>query len=54
MVSASRAPLLVRRGAMTLSTSTFLCVNAAEEPIYIGEADPVGDRLKNHVSNKEG
>jgi predicted GIY-YIG superfamily endonuclease len=28
--------------------------NAAEETIYIGEADPVGDRLKNHVSNKEG
>jgi hypothetical protein len=28
--------------------------NAAEETIYIGEADPLGDRLKNHVSNREG
>lgn len=28
--------------------------NAAEETIYIGEADPVGERLKNHASNKEG
>jgi hypothetical protein len=28
--------------------------NAAEETIYIGEADPIGDRLKNHVANKEG
>jgi len=28
--------------------------NAAKETIYIGEADPVGERLKNHVSNKEG
>ncbi|MGX9717096.1 GIY-YIG nuclease family protein [Janthinobacterium lividum] len=32
----------------------ILVGNAAEETIYIGEADPVGDRLKNHVSNKEG
>ncbi|MBC3807034.1 GIY-YIG nuclease family protein [Undibacterium seohonense] len=28
--------------------------DAAEETIYIGEADPVGDRLKTHVSKKEG
>ena len=32
----------------------ILVGNAAEETIYIGEADPVGDRLKNHVSKKEG
>ena len=32
----------------------ILVGNAAEETIYIGEADPVGDRLKNHVLNKEG
>jgi hypothetical protein len=32
----------------------ILVGNAAEETIYIGEADPLGDRLKNHVSNKEG
>lgn len=32
----------------------ILVGNAAEETIYIGEADPVGDRLKSHVSNKEG
>ncbi len=32
----------------------ILIGNAAEETIYIGEADPVGDRLKNHASNKEG
>jgi hypothetical protein len=32
----------------------ILVGNASEETIYIGEADPVGDRLKNHVSNKEG
>ena len=32
----------------------ILVGNAADETIYIGEADPVGDRLKNHVSNKEG
>lgn len=32
----------------------ILVGNAAEETIYIGEADPVGDRLKNHVVNKEG
>lgn len=32
----------------------LLVGNAAEETIYIGEADPVGDRLKNHVSNKDG
>lgn len=28
--------------------------NVSEETIYIGEADPVGDRLKNHAVNKEG
>lgn len=28
--------------------------NVSEEAIYIGEADPVGERLKNHVANKEG
>jgi len=32
----------------------ILVDNAAEETIYIGEADPVGDRMKNRVSNKEG
>ena len=32
----------------------ILVGNAAEETIYIGQADPVGHRLKNHVSNKEG
>lgn len=32
----------------------ILVGNAAEETIYIGEGDPVGERLKNHVSNKEG
>jgi hypothetical protein len=32
----------------------ILIGNAAEETIYIGEADPVGERLKNHVANKEG
>ncbi len=28
----------------------ILVGNASEETIYIGEADPVGDRLKNHVA----
>lgn len=32
----------------------ILVGDAAEETIYIGEADPVGDRLKTHTSNKEG
>jgi hypothetical protein len=32
----------------------ILVGNAAEEAIYIGEADPIGDRLKSHVTNKEG
>lgn len=32
----------------------ILVGNTAEETIYIGEADPVGDRLKNHVANREG
>ncbi|SJM92540.1 Excinuclease ABC, C subunit domain protein [Crenothrix polyspora] len=32
----------------------ILIGNAAEDVIYIGEADPVGERLKNHVANKEG
>lgn len=32
----------------------ILAGNAAEETIYIGEADPIGERLKNHVANKEG
>lgn len=32
----------------------ILVGNAAEETIYIGQADPVGERLKNHVANKEG
>jgi len=31
----------------------ILVGNAAEETLYIGEADPVGERLKNHVANKE-
>jgi hypothetical protein len=32
----------------------ILVGNASEETIYIGEADPIGERLKNHVANKEG
>jgi hypothetical protein len=32
----------------------ILIGNVSEETIYIGEADPVGERLKNHVTNKEG
>lgn len=32
----------------------ILVGNVSEETIYIGEADPVGDRLKNHATNKEG
>jgi hypothetical protein len=32
----------------------ILVGNASEETIYIGEADPIGDRLKNHAANKEG
>ncbi len=32
----------------------ILVGNAAEETIYIGEADPVGDRLKTHATTKEG
>jgi hypothetical protein len=32
----------------------ILVGNASEETIYIGEADPVGERLKNHVANREG
>lgn len=32
----------------------ILIGNVSEETIYIGEADPVGERLKNHVANKEG
>ena len=32
----------------------ILVGNAAEETIYIGEADPVGERLKNHVAKREG
>lgn len=32
----------------------ILVGNAVEETVYIGEADPVGDRLKNHVANREG
>jgi hypothetical protein len=32
----------------------ILVGNAADETIYVGEADPVGDRLKSHASNKEG
>ena len=32
----------------------ILVGNAAEETIYIGEADPVGDRLKTPAANKEG
>ena len=31
----------------------ILVGNAAEETLYIGEADPVGERIKNHVANKE-
>ncbi|GHU48824.1 hypothetical protein AGMMS50289_25770 [Betaproteobacteria bacterium] len=31
----------------------ILAGNAAEETIYIGEADPVGERLKTHVANKK-
>jgi hypothetical protein len=32
----------------------ILAGNAAEEAIYIGEADPVGELLKIHVANKDG
>lgn len=32
----------------------ILVGDAAEETIYIGEADPVGERLRNHVANREG
>jgi hypothetical protein len=32
----------------------ILVGSAAEETVYIGEADPVGERLKSHVANKEG
>jgi len=32
----------------------ILVGNAAEETIYIGEADPVGDRLRTHAANKDG
>ena len=32
----------------------ILVGNAAEETIYIGEADPVGERIKAHVAQKEG
>ena len=32
----------------------ILVGNVSEETIYVGEADPVGERLKNHVANKEG
>lgn len=36
-------------------TGVYILVgNASEETIYIGEADPVGDRLKDHVAKKEG
>lgn len=31
----------------------ILVGNATEETIYIGEADPVGDRLKSHLLNKK-
>lgn len=32
----------------------ILVGHLAEEYLYIGEADPVGERLKSHVSKKEG
>ncbi len=32
----------------------ILVGNAAEETVYIGEADPVGERLKSHDSHKDG
>lgn len=32
----------------------ILVGNVSEETIYIGEADPVGERLKTHAANKEG
>lgn len=32
----------------------ILVGNASEETIYIGEADPVGDRLRNHAANTDG
>ncbi|MBO2952229.1 GIY-YIG nuclease family protein [Burkholderia pseudomallei] len=46
--------LLKQEPGFSLAGIYILVGNAAEETIYIGEADPVGDRLKNHVSNKEG
>ena len=47
-------PLLKQEPGFSQAGVYILVGNAAEETIYIGEADPVGDRLKNHVSNKEG
>jgi len=46
--------LLKQEPGFSQTGISILVGNAAEETIYIGEADPVGDRLKNHVSNKEG
>jgi hypothetical protein len=46
--------LLKHEPGITQAGIYILVGNAAEETIYIGEADPVGERLKNHVSNKEG
>ena len=46
--------LLKQEPGFSQASIYILVGNAAEETIYIGEADPVGDRLKNHVSNKEG
>ena len=38
----------------TLAGVYFLVGYGAQEAIYIGEADPVGDRLRQHVASKEG
>jgi hypothetical protein len=46
-------PLLKQEPGFSQAGIYILVGNAAEETIYIGEADPVGDRLKNHVSNKD-
>jgi hypothetical protein len=45
-------PLLKQEPGFSQAGIYILVGNAAEETIYIAEADPVGDRLKNHVSNK--
>lgn len=52
--SKEQFPLLKNEPGFAQAGLYILVGNASEETIYIGEADPVGDRLKNHVANKEG